>query len=367
MHLTKEKLAEPSGAFPVTAFGSLKCRGAPEKGFSLIELMVALTVGLILLAGLTTIFVANSHTRDYIERANQQLENGSYSMKVIMTDLSNAGYFAEFDPTQLVATTTLPSVCDTSLSNLKNSIPIPVQGQDGGSIGACIGTDVRANTDVLVVRRTSTCVAGSANCDAVVVGDPYFQASLCGGATELGSTNPNSFYALDYATDTAVSTLALHQRDCTTTAAVHRYETHIYFIANNDEPGDGIPTLKVAELDKDTTSVWSTSAIAEGIQDMQFEYGLDTNSDGVPDIYTSDPSSYGACGSGTTPTCVGNWQNVMAVNIHILSRSITQEPGPKDSKQYTLGNVIDGPFNDKYRRHVFESYIKLYNAAGRRT
>ncbi|MEJ2574418.1 MAG: PilW family protein [Gammaproteobacteria bacterium] len=364
--LTKVKLNDPSEAFPVSAFGSLKYRGVPEEGFSLVELMVALTVGLILLAGLTSIFVSNSHTRDYIERANQQLENGSYSIKVLMADLSNAGYFAEFNPTQLVAPTALPDVCDTSVANIKSSIPIHIQGYDDGAAKPTCISDVRAGTDVLAIRRVSTCVAGSANCDPVVAGDPYFQASLCGGATELGSTNPNSFYALD----TAIANLTVHKRDCTTLAALHRYETHIYFVANNDEPGDGIPTLKVAEL---SNGAFATSAIAEGIQNMQLEYGLDTNNDGVPDVYTSDPSSYATCDATTTPTCVGNWQNAMAVNVHILSRSLTQEPGPPDTKTYTLGkdfsgsSVVVGPLNDKYRRHVFESYIKLYNAVGRRT
>jgi len=342
-----------------------KYRNVPEGGFSLIELMVALTVGLILMAGLTSIFVNNSRTRDYIERANQQLENGSYSMKVIMNDISNAGYFAEFNPSQLVAPTTLPDVCDTTLANLDASVPIHIQGyDDGAGMPTCI-SDVRASTDVLAIRRVSTCVAGSANCDAVTAGDPYFQASLCGGATELGSTNPNTYFSLD----TVIANLTRHKRDCTTLADLHRYETHIYFIANNDEPGDGIPTLKLAEL---SNGAFTISAIAEGIENMQLDYGLDTNSDGVPDIYTADPSTYAGCSSTTTPTCVGNWQNSMAVKVHILSRSITPGPVASDTKTYTLGlnaagaDIVVGPFNDQYRRHAFESYIKIYNAAGRR-
>lgn len=337
-----------------------------ERGFSLVELMVAITIGLVILAGVTSILVNNSRSRDEIERANQQIDNGDYAMQVISDDLTNAGYFAEFDPTVLTPTTTLPNVCDTAAANLKAAIPVDIQGSDdGAALPTCI-SDVKAATDVLVIRRVSTCVAGSANCDPIVAGQPYFQASLCGGSAELGSSNPNSYYALD----TVATNLTLHQRDCVTLADLRRYETHIYFIANNDNPGDGIPTLKLAELSSGT---FTTSSIVEGIENMQLEYGLDTNGDGVPDNYTTDPNSYGGCSATTNPTCVGNWQNAVAVKVHILARSITQSPIIPNNKKYILGlnfagtaNVV-GPYNDRYKRHVFESSVKLYNPAGRRS
>ena len=341
-------------------------RRVSECGFSLIELMVAITIGLIILAGLTTILVNNSRSRDEIERANQQIDNGSYAMKVITDDLANAGYFGEFDPTVLTPTAALPNVCDTAISNLKAALPVTLQGSDdGANLPTCI-SDVKAGTDVLVVRRVSTCVAGSANCDPLVAGEPYFQASLCGGSTELGSTNPNSYYALD----TVTTNLSLHQRDCTTLADLRRYETHIYFIANNDNPADGIPTLKLAEL---SGGAFTTTSIVQGIENMQLEYGLDANNDGVPDLYTTDPNSYGGCSATTTPTCVGNWQNAVAVKVHLLARAITKSAISPQNKTYILGldfsgaNNVVGPFNDQYKRHVFESSVKLYNSAGRRS
>lgn len=345
--------------------GVNKC-GVSESGFSLVELMVAMTIGLVILAGLTTIFVNNSRTRDEIERANEQIDNGSYAMKVVSGDLENAGYFGEFDPTVLTPTTALPNVCDTAVTNLKTALPVSIQGSDDGAgLPACI-SDAKAATDVLVIRRVSTCVAGSANCDPIVAGEPYFQASLCGDSAELGSSNPNSYYALD----TVTTNLTLHQRDCTTLAELRRYETHIYYIANNDNPGDGIPTLKLAEL---SGGAFITSSIAQGIENMQLEYGLDTDNDGAPDVYTTDPNSYGGCSATTNPTCVGNWQNAVAVKVHLLARSITKSSIKPDSKSYTLGldftgaaNVL-GPFNDQYKRHVFESSVKLYNPAGRRS
>lgn len=214
------------------------------RGFSLIELMIAITISLLVLAGLTTIYVSNSQTRNEIERANRMTENGRYAMEQLLHDLRNAGYYAELDPTVLASPADVPDPCDTALADLRNALPVPVQGYDNSSGGLGCISDVRADTDVLVVRRASTCAVGSANCDAVVAGAPYFQASLCGAATELTSADVNDYYRLD----TTLANLNRHQRNCTTLANYQRYLTHIYFVANNDKAGDGIPTLKRAEL-----------------------------------------------------------------------------------------------------------------------
>src|SRR3546814_6579575 len=65
---------------------------------------------------------------------------------------------------------------------------------------------------------------------------------------------------------------------------------HIYFLANNDKPGDGIHTLKRAELG---AAGFTIVPLVEGIDALQFEFGIDTNGDGNPDAYTADPDSYG--------------------------------------------------------------------------
>ena len=217
-----------------------------QRGFSLVELMVALTIGLMLLTGLTAILVNSSGSRDESDRANRQLENGRYAMEVLISDLRNAGYFAEFDPTVLAAPASLAAVdvCATSVADLKSNLPLHVQGvNDKASTPSCI-SDVRDVTDILAIRRVSVCVAGSAGCDGIAAGAPYFQASLCASPAELESMNVNDYFDLD----TDITALTRTERDCATAADIHRYETNIYFIANNDNAGDGIPTLKLAEL-----------------------------------------------------------------------------------------------------------------------
>src|SRR4029077_9116717 len=102
-----------------------------------------------------------------------------------------------------------------------------------------------------------------------------------------------------------LASLNLHQKDCVTAATFNQYRTHIYFVANNDQPGDGIPTLKRAELG---AGAFTIVPLVEGVENLQLEYGLDTSvpTTGSPAVYTADPNTYNACAPAP---CVSNWRN----------------------------------------------------------
>ncbi len=334
----------------------------PQGGYSLVELMIALTLSLLVLIGLIATFVDSSKNRDEVERANQQIESGRYALQTLVDDLRLAGYLAEFDAGKagLGLPLSLPDPCAFDLPTLRIALPLHVQGYDNGAALTCL-SGVRPNTDILVVRRASSCVSGAPGC-AAVAGAPYFQAALCSSAAQLGSPTATDWYRLD----TDVTKLDRLQRDCATPAAARQFLTRIYFIDSNNQPGDGIPTLKRAEL---SAGGFAVVPIAEGIQDLQLEYGIDTDNDGVPNAFSADPGSFNACAGAA---CVANWANVVAVKINLLARNSTPSAGYTDRKTYALGlqasgaaNTV-GPFNDGYKRHVFRGEVRLNNPAGRR-
>lgn len=328
-----------------------------QRGMSLVELMIAIAIGLIVLAGVTTIFVTNNKTRQELEKTSRQIENGRYAMQLLADDLQTAGFLGSYvPPTTAPGLATLPDPCSTNLSVIDGARLLHIQGYDdpaSGTIGAltCL-SDVKSGTDILVVRRAGTCAVGATGCDAFLNGAPHFQASGC-------STDSSS-----YLFGTASSALTLKKVNCTATADIRRYRTHIYFIANNNIGTDGVPTLKRAELG----TTMSIVPLVDGIENIQFEYGIDTNNDGTPDLYTADPSSYGGC-SGSA--CVQNWWNVMAVKINLLARNTQSTPGYMDSKAYTLGLDASGNPNvvapgGSYKRHEYSATVHLANPAGRR-
>ena len=345
-----------------------------QGGFTIVELMVAITLGMVILAGLITVFVNSVRSRDEIERANQQIENGRYAMQLLTDDLRNAGYLAEFNPGAMATPATKPDPCVTAPSALIAALPISVQGYDNGANlpATCSFLSVSTGTDVIVIRRASTCAVGDTDCDAVISGVPYLQASGCSSAAELGSTLIANYFALD----TNTANLTLHQKDCNppttpgTLAPYHQYRTHIYYIDDNDKSGDGIPTLKRAELG---ASGFTIVPLVEGIENLQIEYGIDTSTPttGAPAVFTANPDSYGTCAPAV---CVGYWRNTVAAKINLLARNITATAGYTDSKTYTLGRKADGttannfgPFNDAYKRHAYSAEVRLNNPAGRNT
>jgi type IV pilus assembly protein PilW len=339
--------------------------------------MIAITLGMLVLTALVSAFVNSSRTRDEIERASQQIENGRYAMEVLSNELRLAGYWAEFNlgGAGLTPPTAKPDPCSVTVNDFTNGVPLllHVQGYDLPATAPSCVSDFKAGTDILVVRRVSTCLRDQPDCP-IVTGAWYFQASLCNNSSELGGTAMTGTTPNWFKLDTSIAALNRQKKGnpCTGLADMRQFITRIYFVANNDAVGDGIPTLKRVELANNGIFTAPIS-VAPGIEDLQFEYGLDTippSGDGVPDVLHSDPDTYSACAPAA---CVNNWLNVMTVKINLLARNTTASASYSDSKTYTLGMKADqvtphtvGPFNNPYKRHVYQAEVRLANAAGRR-
>lgn len=342
-----------------------------QRGMSIVELMVAMAIGTIISAALAAIFVTTTKMKHEINRMGEQIENGRIAMDWLSKNIGVAGFWGGLEYTGM-ADPTLPSICAFSLADLKSAVPVFIQGVDNvtaGTTPSCL-SDVKLGTDIVVVRRASTCVDGAAECESVA---PYFQASNCtppadklNGSlgvvalgAELGSTNSADWYGVA----TTAASLTQHRRDCGNTtlagapnyADIRRYVARIFFVANNDRAGDGLPSLKMAELRGITSADWTISTIASGIEQLQLEYGQDTAGDTTAESYV------------TAPATVAEWRQIVAVKVHLLSRNSSASPDYNDTtKTYVLGDATFGPFTDKIRRHSFSGLVGIRNPVGLR-
>ena len=66
------------------------------RGVSLIELMTAMTIGLMILLGLTTVFVNSSTSSRELKITAEQIENGRYAIELLTQDIRHAGFYGEF-------------------------------------------------------------------------------------------------------------------------------------------------------------------------------------------------------------------------------------------------------------------------------
>lgn len=352
------------------------------RGFSLVELMVALTIASLLLLALATLFMNTSNARQEIDRASRQIESGRYAIQVLSDDIRHAGYYGPLinAPLNTAALTALPDPCSTTLSDIQNNAFLPLQGYAGASSAAnldpgppaklgClnVAASYKPNTGVLVVRRIDTTVSTAAT--SPTANNFNIQVSGC-----PGDTTP---YVLD--TDTASpSPYTLHSNGtpgCTpiTTApaaTLTPFYTRIYFISTCSQSdcsaagADSVPTLKRVDIRPAAASPSRViTPIVDGIENLQFDYGIDTTAapgDGIPDVYTNTSSH-----TATTPTSITEWQNVMTVRVYLLARTLEPSGGFTNQKTFKLGPVSVTP-TDNYRRHAYNELVRLNNPAGRR-
>ena len=365
-----------------------------QRGFSLIEFMVAMTIGLFLVSGLVYLIAETSRSRAEIERSSRQIENGRYALDRIAEDLRHAGFYSEFFQLPMSgeagfpATTAAAAPCGVSKAELEAGLPLGIQAYDGGAsvpadLATCLSAnDYQPNTDILVVRRASTslfCPAGktcAAGVPAAQAGEPdatkfYLQTTPPEYKLDLGSSgNLGSVFTLKRpaVNNTEVRDVALRQ-----------YVVRIYFISKCNVPASGstcngttddggtpVPTLKMLELGPGPA--FQKLAIAEGIEQLQFDFGIDdpvfcggaaAAADGVADCVVM-------C-DATTPCSTAAWSNVVSVDVNLVARNAEASPDYADDKTYSLGlKGYTTATGDRYRRHAYSSFVRVNNVSMRR-
>ncbi|MEX2240116.1 MAG: PilW family protein [Burkholderiales bacterium] len=352
-------------------FRSIRPSAARQAGLSMIELMIALTIGLILLAGLVSVFATSNRTYVNLSRAAQQIENGRFAIQLLTDELSLAGFLGRYSST-LPAPAVLPDPCEkTDMAALRAAAALPVQGYDAPASSplACLpAANHVAGTDILVLRRAdSQLAAGNAASipgGALVADQVYLQAN----ADPAGSANP----LLAAAGGSPASVFTLKNKDGTNFAPIRKYHVHIYFVAPcsipagggsvctgpNDDGGTPIPTLKRLELT--VNSAGSTLdlyqvPLVEGVENLQVDYGIDTDVDGAPN------GAYVAA-----PATIADWVNVVALRVNVLARNTERSAGYVDSKTYDMGVAGAVTPGGEYKRHVYNTVIRVVNPSARR-
>lgn len=337
-----------------------------QHGLSLIELMIAITLGMIVVAAVLALFLNISRSNAELAKTNRLIENGRFAIQVLKSDLAHAGYWGSLDYTltpapAFVTPTALPDPCVASgWSSTDNLLAIPVQGYANGStLSTCGVTGVLASSDVLVVRHANTCTAGS-TCDGGSDTGQHIQISNCRTTTPIEAA-----YVVGAA---SAATFVLRSKDCTTVAPRRKVVSNIYYIATSN----GQPTLMRVALVNGAYA--APQPLIEGIEAFRVQYGIDnlgknglpisaTNpGDGSPDSYVTSADMAVA----EAANILDLHPNIVAIKIHVLSRNLETSPGYTDTKAYQLGGTNIAAANDGYKRHVFSTTIRLVNPSSRR-
>lgn len=336
-----------------------------HRGFSLVELMVGLAIGLILIAGLSLLFANTSHSGNELEKSIRQIENGRYATEVLHDDLALAGYYGEV-PGNFIGYSS-PSVCATSLPDLgwdktvpaDPKVPVPLRGLSAAEAGALPTTCIknhRAGTVAFALHRLGTEAIAPAG---VTAGVPHVQTSRC----------TNDPVADPFIVSGASADFTLRNIACSSPNTVRPYVSRIYYIADCNECGsDSTPTLKMAEL---RGSEMVTVPLAEGIENMVLEYGFDSTDPADADPATNPdkgrPDVFRTTLSGVVGARDNDWGNVVAVRVHLLSRTTERTRGFSDAgKTYVLGPTTVSGDSSGFKRRAYTTTVRLVNVAGTR-
>jgi type IV pilus assembly protein PilW len=280
---------------------------ARQRGYGLVEFMVAMTLGLVLLGGIGYVYLGTRGSFRSTDNLSRMQENARYALDVMSRDIRMAGYAG------------CGNIGSIKINTIANPIASPMLTQGNVIVGYATGSGwtnptsgpviTRAAGDVLTLtgaygrgaNLTGNLIPQNANVQVSGNPDAFKQGDVlmvtdCSQADVFRVTNsPGSSgtVTLTHANSTNTGNrVGTYGKD----AFVMRIDQYSYFIGSN---ASGNRALYRAGL-------YTTEELVENVYDMRFRYGLDTNGDGMVDSYSSSP---------------GNWTQVISVTVNLLVNS----------------------------------------------
>lgn len=310
-----------------------KITGTRQTGFSTAELLVATAVGLFLVAGVLGVFVTNKGVFTNTTRASELQENGRFALEYLLTDLRHAYFFGgkHFDG----------FAPDTDPGTPKNSdVTNNCSGAD-----AVYNFNARATPAAFPVHGATATTNDAIGCisDALVVnGIPsdililklarptplYATSDLIQGNVYIASNRNDGVLRLFTAATTmpAVAPTCTGRTEiCLPHGAYWPYRFAAYYIRgipNGTEP----PALARMTLEWNNATGMSVVSedLVDGVEGMRILYGVSNN---------DAPETFHAAGA------VADWDDVVAVQIHLLVRTTRPDRSYVDKRTYRMGDV----------------------------
>ena len=326
-----------------------------QGGIGLVEIMISLVLGLLVTGAIVQIYLTTKRQNDMQTSLTGRQESGRFASQIIQRDAQMTGYRG----------------CLRDIGTVANTLNNPndflyrfdrhVEGFDSGAGVPASITNVVAGTDVLTLRTVddpgifTTTAMASALADPVTVLDldpaPLAANDIalitdCGGAAIFQVT------AFDPGTGTIVHNVGGGAPGNANKNLVRRFgagsqvftiRTTTYFIRESDN-GTG-PALW-----RRSGGVAPPQELAEGVENMQLLFGVDTDANQTADEYRTADN-----------VAANQWRNVVSVQVALLVAGVTDRVAESDPRTFTLLDEDVGPFDDGRLRRVVTFTVALRN------
>ncbi len=305
-----------------------------QLGFTMIEIFIALSVGLVLLAGVLSIFVGMKTTSVETSDFGELQENGRFAISILSDDLLRQDFWGDYTGTlERGSLTDVPGTPGNECTG---------DGLNNGSFPSAAG-HFRTLWGVTTTTKVNmVCIK-----DAKVGSDILQLKRVVGNA--LAATTANNYYLVANFNEGKIFTgTTIPSVDNSRT---WEYQHHIYYVREKSYGGNTVPTLMLGRL----TTKMDFDAIIDGIERIRFMYGVDTDDDGIVNTFLS------ASNMTDLYWDRGGNSRIIAVKIYVLARSVLSDNDYTNGNTYKLGDIDFTP-NDNYRRLLFTSTVTLFNA-----
>jgi type IV pilus assembly protein PilW len=319
--------------------GSLPVR---QLGLSLVELMVAVVVGLLLIGGLIQVYLSSKQSYNAQEQLARMQEGGRFAMELITSDLRRTGYWGGNVDLTTIQGAPGPAVPDNTCNDGRwgRMVNWRVFGlnQNEAPGGYTCATGHIAGTDILTVRyaRSETIA------DAAVPADNglFLRTTMFRGRVMTGAQKD--------ATDNEIPPEDPVFTPQHLLPVVHRIVSHAYYVGDSGlacPGGQAIPALRRVRLDA-TTGLPVAENVATGVEHLQVRFLLNGEYRDADDVPAAD------------------WPNVQAVRVWMLMRGECPEPGLENDTTYTMGDTVLA-VDDNFRRQLYVNTVMLRNTVVR--
>jgi type IV pilus assembly protein PilW len=270
----------------------------PQRGVTLIELMVALTVSLVLVLAAVALYASTNSSQRTLDEVSAANEGGAFALRTLGRDLANAGFYpavrgenpADLNVTSGYINVTGLSAYATGLFGCEGAVFNP-------TAGTC-GTPVAGAADSLVIGYFSsdafgTYVGQRADCE----GNDIALAAVNNtrkGSPPAGAPPTQPVFGVNVYRLTTAQSTTLNGRTVTTKSLAC------------DGNGD--------------TNTTATSLVS-GIDDLQLSYGVFGDVNRVPARFYTATEVNGLSNVTISGRSMAPWERVAAVRVCVIART----------------------------------------------
>jgi len=318
----------------------MRIRFRRERGFSLIELMIALVLGLVVVGGIITVLLASKKSYQLQQGNNFNQQTLRFGVSQLDWSMRMADFWGGVKRTNITGSPSTSGLggsgdCDAAWVLLDQGV-YGYDGDDTFPISGCVDDDnYVAGSDVIVVRYGDT--HGYSPSAASSAGTPYTSATIPNRTSLFVVSGVGQQGYLFRSGETPPSP----PLGVNVGRYVYPYQLEMYYLRPCSDPGangvcgdaddgdaaDRTPTLVRMRMDDSGALV--SEPLVDGIEQMQFQYAVNTATNG-----TYQPGAFVAA-STLDDTA---WKNVIAVRASIVARSKTRDVSLPQTGTFALSD-----------------------------